>query len=835
MKIPLSWLREYVEIQDSLGELAQRITLGGLEVANVRLLGLPVPPGLKIKVEDPGPIWARDRIFIGQVVKVEPHPNADRLKLPTVDYGQGRSIKMVTGAPNLQVGDVGQKVVLALSGSVLFDGHATPRVLKELKPGKIRGEPSDAMVCSTFELGIDEEQDGIILLEEDAPVGVPLVDYLGDAILEVDVLPNMARCLSMIGVAREVAAMTGKQLRLPRSGLQATGQPIAGQVEVQIENRELAPRYLASLIRDVTIGPSPGWMRRRLSAAGVRPISNVVDITNYVMLEWGQPLHAFDYDVLVRRAGGKPPQIIVRPARAGETLKTLDGVDRKLTPDMLIIADTAGPIALAGVRGGEETEVRENTRNILLESASFDMVSIRKTFRTLNLPSEASARFSRGVPPALVGPAAERAAALMKQLAGGTVCHGFVDVYPAPPPPRRVELKRSEVRRILGIDLPATESARLLQSLEYPVEIHGDSLQVTIPDHRLDIQEGTSDLIEDLVRLYGYDKLPATLLADQMPPQANNEVQIFEERTRDLLVNLGLQEAITYSLTSPDREAPLGLPQIPYVTLLNPISDRRTVLRQSLLGGLLEALAENLKNFEDVRLFEVGAVFHPQEGSRLPREPRRLALTLCGKRTSEFWTESVGPARPALDFFDLKGIIEALVEAWHLPDVSYQHVKIPLLHPARSACLLIKGQAIGTFGELHPRVAQAFKLSDRVSLVAEFDLDALRTATPRRHPYQPISEFEPALRDVAVVVDESIPASKVVQEIRAAGGDLLRAIRLFDLYRGDTIPAGKKSLAYALTYQAMDRTLNEKEIEKAHKKVEDRLKHVLKAQIRGQE
>jgi phenylalanyl-tRNA synthetase beta chain len=300
------------------------------------------------------------------------------------------------------------------------------------------------------------------------------------------------------------------------------------------------------------------------------------------------------------------------------------------------------------------------------------------------------------------------------------------------------------------------------------------------------------------------------------------------------MVTLGLQEAITYSLTSADREAPLGLPPLPYVTLVNPISDRRAVMRQSLLGGLLEALSENLKSYEDVRLFEVGTVFLQKETSRLPDEPRRLAIALSGKRTSEFWAESVGPQRPALDFFDLKGIIESLVEAWHLPDVSYQPVKVPLLHPARSATLAVNGETIGHFGELHPRVAASYRLGGRLVLVSELDLDALRRLSPRRHPYHPISEFEPALRDIAVVVDETVTASKVAQEIRAAGGDLLRGVRLFDLYHGDNIPAGKKSLAYALTYQAMDRTLNEKEIEKAHKKVEDRLKHVLKAQIRGQ-
>ena len=390
MKVPLKWLEDYVPLTFPVAELAERLTLAGLEVSGVRLIGVPPPEGLRVKAEEAGPVWDRDKVVVAQVVTVEKHPNADKLKLPTVDYGQGRTKKMVTGAPNLNVGDSGQKVVLALAGSVLYDGHATPKKLAELKPGNIRGEPSDAMVCSTYELGIDEEHEGIILLEDDAPVGTPLADFMGDVVLELDVLPNMARCLSMIGVAREVAALTGQALKLPPHDAEASGESIEGQVRVVIEDPKLSARYAAMLLRSVKIGPAPGWMQRRLSYAGMRPINNVVDITNYVMLEWGQPLHAFDYDKLVARAGGKAPTITVRPARPGETLKTLDGVDRKLTPDMLVIADTAGPIALAGVMGGAETEVSAATTNVLLESANFDFLNIRRTIKALNLPSEAS-------------------------------------------------------------------------------------------------------------------------------------------------------------------------------------------------------------------------------------------------------------------------------------------------------------------------------------------------------------------------------------------------------------------------------------------------------------
>jgi phenylalanyl-tRNA synthetase beta chain len=835
MKVPLKWLQEYVPLTLRVAELAERLTLAGLEASGVRLIGVPPPEGLRIKAEEAGPVWDRDKIFVAQVVSVEKHPNADKLKLPTVDYGQGRTRKMVTGAPNLTVGDRSQKVVLALAGAVLFDGHATPKKLAELKPGKIRGEPSDAMVCSTFELGIDEEHEGIVILEDDAPVGTPLVDFMGDVVLELEVTPNLARALSMIGVAREVAAVTGQALKLPPAAAPAKGEAIEGKARVVIEDPKLSARYAAMLLRGVKIGPAPGWMQRRLSYAGMRPINNVVDVTNYVMLEWGQPLHAFDYDKLTARAGGKAPTITVRPARAGEMLKTLDGADRKLTPEMLVIADGAGPVALAGVMGGAETEVSEATTNILLESANFDFISIRRTIQALNLPSEASMRFSRGIHPEVVRPAAERAADLMRQFAAATVCKGIVDVYPAPLPPQTVELKMSEVRRVLGMDVSQEEAARVLRTLEFKVEPHGPGvLRVTAPPHRLDIQEGPADLIEDLARLHGYDRLPATLLADRLPPQTGCPDLEFEERVKDLLVGLGLQETINYALTAPESEARLGVKPPEYIRLRNPIHSERVVMRQSVLASVLEAAAANLRHETDVRLFEIGKIYVPKAASKLPDEPRRLAVVLCGRRRPEFWREP-DEAPPALDFFDLKGVVEALAGGLHLPEPSCRRASAPHLHPGKAAELAAGGRAIGHFGELHPKTAEAFGLAGRAVLVGEFDVDALQAVTPARHGYAPIPRFPAALRDVAVIVPEDTPADRVEAEIRAGGGDLLRGVRLFDLYRGESIGPGVKSLAYALTYQADDRTLTDKEVDKAHKKIQDRLRHVLKAQIRGQD
>jgi phenylalanyl-tRNA synthetase beta chain len=829
MKVPLKWLAEYVDLVLDPAELAQRLTVAGLEVAGFRSFGLPVPEGLKVRQDEPGPIWERDKVFTARLARVAKHPDADKLKLPLVEYGEGRQVQLVTGAPNIAVGDAGQKVVIGLAGTTFWDGHVSPKKLATLVPKPVRGIASEGMVMSNFELGINDEHEGIILLEDEAPVGVPFADYAGDIVLEIDVLPNMARCLALVGIAREVAALTGQKLKAPPASPEGTGPTITGRVEVRIDDAKLCPRYAAALIEGAKVSPAPGVMARRLTYAGMRPINNLVDITNYVMLEHGQPLHAFDYDVLKARAGGKAPTLIIRPAQAGEKLVTLDGKERTLTPDMLVIADTKGPIALAGVMGGLETEVTHQTVNILLESASFDPVSIRRTARALDLNSEASARFVKGVHPDRVPVALARAASLMAEIAGGTVAQGNVDVYPAPLAPRVVELRMSEVRRILGVDVPLAECVRLLETLEFQVTPGNDALTAIVPGHRLDIQDGPADLIEDIARLRGYEDLPATLLAEPLPAQRGNEVLTFEERLKDILVALGLQEAICYALTTPEQEAILTTD--PHVTLANAISSERTVMRRELLPGLLEAVERNLKHTDAVSLFEIGSVYHPRQGQLLPDEPRRLAFVLAGRRVPEHWGDAGAGPRGAVEFYDLKGLVEALLADLHLP-ATYRVGQRPAYHPGKCAEVVSGETVLGAFGELHPRVAARFGLSGKAVLAAEFDLDALRHAVPPRFAYRPFSTFPAAKRDVAVIVAEDTPGERVEAEIRAGGGALLREMSLFDVYRGDSIPPGTKSLAFALTFQADDRTLSDKEIEKAFKAVLGRLSHVLKATIR---
>ncbi|MCS6975686.1 MAG: phenylalanine--tRNA ligase subunit beta [Gemmatales bacterium] len=828
MKVPLRWLSDYVEIPIPAAKLVERLTLAGLEVAGVRLVGVPAPEGLVVRDDAPRPVWDRDKVLIAEVLEVKKHPDADRLLLVTVNYGK-QPHQMVTGATNLKVGDKGQKVVVALSGAVLLDGYANPPVLKQLKPTKIRGILSDAMVCSARELGISDEHEGIIILENDAPVGMPLVDFMGDIVLDIDVLPNMARCLSLIGVAREVAALTGGTLKAPPTrSFAVSTEPFA---EVAIEDPRLCPRYSATLIRNVAIGPSPGWMQRRLTLAGMRPINNVVDITNYVMLEWGQPLHAFDHDLLVQRASKGKPRIEVRPARAGEKLVTLDGQTRQLTPEHLVIADTRGPIALAGVMGGADTEVTASTRNVLLEAASFDFVSIRRTARAFDLPSEASLRFSRGVHPDLVSSAALRAAELFAQLAGGQVV-GSVESYPAPLPPQVVTLPLSEIRRSLGIELPVVEVKRILHALEFTVEEAGSgSLRVTTPPHRLDIQHGVADLIEELVRIHGYDQLPATLLREQLPRQRTNWPLVLEERVRDILATCGLQEVMNYSLTTVEREAPLVGPGVEYVRLANPVTVERSVMRRSVLASVLESAASNLRHVQGLRLFEIGFVYLPRAGEKLPEEPRRLAIVMTGPRQPEFWDSPTKP--PLLDFFDLKGVVEALLAELHVPSAEFRPAQATWLHPGRSAEVRITDDLIGCFGQLHPGLNEHFGLGRRDVLVAEFDLELLLAKVPRRHAIQPIPEFPPIRQDIAVVLDEAVPAARVEAEIRAGGGELLRDVKLFDVYRGPNLPEGKKSLAFALTFQALDRTLTDKDAAKVQQKIVGRLERLLGARLRA--
>lgn len=831
MHVSTRWLADYVDLPPA-AELASMLSLSGLEVGSARTVG--VEPIAGVRMEDPGPVWDREKIVIGKVVSVGRHPDADKLKLPRVAFGNGREMTLVTGAPNIAPGDSGQWCVLALSGAKVIDGHSKEKVLKELKPTVIRGVPSEAMLCSAYELGLSEDHEGLLFLDPGtAPEGAPAAEALGDVVLEIDILPNMARCLALTGLAREVAALTGGRVREPDSSL----PPGAGAcpVKVSIEAPDACRRYMGLVVEGFPGGVSTERVRRLLAQSGMRPISAAVDITNFVMLEQGQPLHAFDLDKLEARAAGKPVEITVRYARAGETLTTLDGADRILSADMLVIADAAGPVALAGVMGGAATEVDSNTRRIFLESAHFDAVAIRRASRAFNLFSEASTRYTRGVSPVLAARGMGRAARLF--LAGGaSSVSAAADCHPAPEAPREVRYDWAAARRLAGCEIPAERVRAIVSALEFHVVSEdANGLTLRLPWHRLDVQEGLPDIVEDVVRLYGYGNLAPRLPAEAPPPPRANARQRFEDGLKDLLAGMGLREVISYALTSPAAERVIlgGEADGPAVALANPISPERAIMRRSVLAGLAASAQANAARGDAVRVFELGTAFWPRQGERFPSEARRLAIAMSGSRHAE----SVhGGASGAMDFFDLKGVVEGMLAGLRVLGAAFVAGAHPALHPGKQARVVGPGgEELGFLGELHPRAAVALGGTPSRIHLAEFDAGWLEKLSSQSFRARAIPRFPAARRDLAVVVPEACPAADVEALLREAGTPLLETARLFDLYRGDPLGEGFKSLAYALDYQASDRTLTDKEVEQAHSRIETRLRAKLGARIRGKD
>lgn len=847
MKVPLSWLKDYVDIPVSVKELAERLTLAGLEVETVQYIGLP---GAELP-------WERDKIVVGQIRAVRSHPNADRLVLAEVEYGGPEPEVVVTGAPSLLSyrgqGDLHLKVAFATEGAQLYDGHAEGWQIATLKKTKIRGVPSRAMVCSEKELGLSDEREDIIYLPDDAPVGLPLADYLGDVVLEFDIKGPFGHLQSIFGITREVAALLDVPLRrgvldvLERNPAELT--PAPDFVELEIADPDLCPRYSAAFIRGLGVGSSPFWMQQRLRRAGMRPINNVVDVTNYVMLELGQPLHAFDYHLLRPRPGEDRPAIIVRRARPGEQMKTLDGELRLFDEQMLLITDGGGPVAVAGVMGGLESEVTEATNDVLLESANFYFLNVRRTSRVLGLTSDASQRFGRRVDPELTVKAAARAAHLMVELGGGTVVSSIGDLYPGRCPQQVIEFDPSYATRILGVEVPVDEVMRILTSLEFQVsrsqvsgsitDLRSETLQpetllVTVPSHRQDVTHAI-DLVEEVGRIWGYDRFPSTLMRDQLPPQRANLRLTGAERTRDLLVGCGLDEVITYSLVDIEDEAklyPQGLPLGPdgYLRVCNPLSAERAYLRQTLLPSLLHTTRENLRFLDRVAAFEISAVYLPAEGQMLPDEPRRLAIVMTGPREARSWL--AGQDRTLVGFYDLKGIVEALLDGLGLAG-TFEPGRYPAFHPGRCAHISVGDRVVGAMGELHPLVREAFDLPAQPVCALEFDLDLLLDKWGAPYQMTPISAHPPVYEDLAVVVDDEVPAVRVRDLIAQTGTPLVRSVVLFDVYRGEQVGLGRKSLAYRLTYQADDRTLTDREVAKLRDRIVRRLERELDATLRA--
>ena len=803
MKLSLRWLAEYVDLKLRPEELAHRLTMAGVEVE---------------AIEEIAGDW--DHIVVGRVQALAPHPNADRLRLATVDVGAGEPVTVVCGAPNIAVGQI---VAFAHEGARLVDARSGS--LRVLKRSTIRGVESAGMVCSDRELGISNEHEGIKVLSAAVAVGTPLAATIGDTIFDFSLTPNRPDLFSALGIAREVAALTAGSVREPERGHTAGELPPEEGVSVTIEAPGLCPRYVATLVRGVTVAPSPSWLQARLEASGSRPINNVVDITNYVMLEFGQPLHAFDFDKL---HGGR---IVVRRARANEGITLIDGSEHALRTDDLVIADAKDAVAVAGVMGDAFSEVSDATGNVLLESATFTGPGIRRTAAALKLRTDASTRFEKGLTPELAFEASRRATRLLVEICGG-IAVGVIDAYPQPRSPASITLTHERLARVLGSELLPEQVVTPLEALGFTVDRLPDGYAVTAPYWRSDVRIA-DDVVEEIARIVGYDRLPSAPLQGAIPDPDPQPLRDTVTRVRDAFAAAGLVETINYSLVSVDTIAsvqpPATITDHPPLAVRNPMSEERNVLRTTLRPGLLDSFAMNRRRQRRaIALFEVGRVFHPRPDD-LPHE-RTFALALLGGVEAKAFVHKGNGSASALDFFDAKAIAQSVAAALRLV-FTYEAAEDPALDTGRAARVLIDGSAIGCIGQVAPGVAARFGIEEPIYLI-EMDIDALTEVIAERGPLEltPPSRFPAVVEDLAVLVDEAVPAADVERLI--ARSRLVERVELFDLYRGAPIPAGKKSLAFSIDYRALDRTLTDNDVAKARKGVVIRLERELGAAIR---
>jgi len=812
MRLPLAWLRDYCDPPLTTEELAERLDLTGTEVGFVEHHG----------------VEALDRFVVGRVLEAEQHPDADRLSVCRVEVGNGDVAQIVCGAPNVAAGQI---VAVARPGAVMPDGT-------ELGRAKLRGVESDGMILAEDELGIGTDHAGILVLDDDLRPGQPLVDALpiSTDVIELEITPNRPDCLGVYGLAREVHAITGAPLAAPPWSVDpgATGEVPAASVVV--EDPDLCPRFTARVYEDVRVGRSPPWLKARLMAAGQRPINNVVDVTNYVMLLTGHPLHAFDLD---RVAGGR---LVVRRARGGEQIELLDGAVRTLDDPMVVILDGEGPTSLAGIMGGSRSEVADDTTRVLMEVASWNGPNIQRTSRKLGVRSEASARFEKGLSPDAALEAQVMASVLMEHVVGATLLPGTIDVGGAGSPPATLTLRPERVAALLGIEIPAERCAQTLAALGFGVD--GEApLSVTVPHWRRNDVTREVDLIEEVARVDGVEKLPATLPARRGAYGVLTPVQQLRRRTEDALAARRLDELAGWSFTAPDLPDRLRLaaddPRRAAVVLANPLSSAQSVMRTTLLGSLLDGARHNVTHgARDVRLFELGAVYlaaqHPAappeatapghgpvagdaerraaaqraHAATLPTERLHAAAVLTGAARPATWRE---PEPPQADFFAAKGVLEGVAETLRVPLRFEPAGAEPFLHPARAARVLAAGEPAGWLGELHPAVAEAWELPPAAAF--EVDLDVLFAGAPDALLYEDVISFPAVHRDLAIVLPEAVPAAEVVKTIRTAS-PLLERVDIFDVYTGEQVGPGRKSLALHLTFRTSDRTLRDEEVDR---------------------
>ncbi|MBN2288402.1 MAG: phenylalanine--tRNA ligase subunit beta [Candidatus Glassbacteria bacterium] len=783
MNLSYNWLKTLLDFDLDPHGLAERLTMLGHEVAGVQYLG----EGL-------------ERVLVGRVLAVRPHPKADRLRLATVDYAGPGPVEVVCGAPNVMEG---KNYPLALVGAVLPGGM-------EIKQARIRGVESSGMLCSEIELGLSDEASGLMELDGSLEPGIPLIRALGreDYRLVLEVTANRGDMWSHLGAARELQQFAGSRVRLPESALQESGVRIDELTSVTLEDSEGCPWYMARVIDRVKVGPSPRWLVERLEAVGQRSINNVVDVTNYILFELGQPLHSFDLDRLAEK------RIVVRKAAAGEKIVTLDEVERTLAPAMTVIADAAEPVAVAGIMGGELSGIDETTVRVLLECAYFDPVNTRRTSRALGLVSDSSQRFERGTDYGLMPYAVDRAAGLIAEVSGGLVASGTIDVYPRRLEPRRVELRSGRARRVLGVGFSGEEVEKLLTGVDFTVEqASAEVFRVGVPTCRHDVRIEV-DLIEELARLAGYDRIPVPVRMDVTLDARGRDSFLRENTLRHALRGMGFQEAMTSSfIGSSYVEALFGPGRFDPPRLVSPVSSEEDVLRPSLLATLLPCVQRNLnKRNRDLRLFETGGVFTRRPGDKGTGEQRNLALVVTGRQRPVHWNGS--PAE--FDFFSLKGMLESLVEVLKVRPVEFRAGAFPGLHPGVSAAVERDGRHLGFIGRLDPSVGAKLDLPGDIC-VLELSLERFLSGEKAR-VYRKSSQFPGVRRDLSVLVDLDLPCRELVGEIKA-GSEIVAGVSLFDLYQGEHVPPGKKSLAFSVLFRSRERTLRDEEVDEAFSRI----------------
>ncbi len=800
MKIPVKWLSDYIELDRSLQDIASLLTLSGLEVESISSIGS-----------------LDEHILTARIVDLRAHPNAERLTLCSVETVPGDARQVVCGARNMKAGDV---VVLATSGARLPDGTQIEQV-------KLRGQESHGMLCSERELGLGEGNEGIMILEPGTPLGIPFSRVSGrsDQVMELSITPNRSDCLSIQGVGRELAALTGTTFKKATLA-PVSGGPLECPPRLTMEAPELCSMYHGRVLADVQVGPSPAWLVARLTAAGLRSINNVVDATNYILMDRGQPLHAFDLDRIEGR------HIVVRQARSGERLMCLDGVERTLEPRDLVICDEARPVAIAGVMGGSHSAVNEQTRHLFLEAARFAPESVRATARRTGLHTDASHRFERGVDPEGVLPALDALSMLILSLAGGRVVGETLSVESTRPARPTIPMSPERVNALLGMQIPSERMRQHLLALQMTVELHGAEFQVVPPSYRLDI-ETEADLAEEVARMEGYEQIPTTLpLARMQSPNPGSR----RRRVRELveyLTSRGIDQVINYGFTSPHLIEALRLegndPRRQPIRLLNPLSEELSVMRTTLVAPLLKTAVYNVRHESpDLKVFEIGRVFLGNPSQERPRETFHLGVLLTGLRAARSWTD----VPSSVDLFDLKGILEGIETHLRLPPfLLTADTAEPFLVPGQAWSVSLEGQRLGALGALHPEIGRAVGL-EQSAYIMELDLEVLWTFVPAPLRFRPLPRFPAIQRDLAVLVDEKVTAGEVIELIRTSGSALLERVILFDVYRGRNIPDGKKSMAFGLSYRAEDRTLIESEVQEIYDGIVQRLELALSAQLR---